>query len=145
MVISIAPALAPWPSATAPGITAAAAKSARHAPPRLPCFVALPEPETKLPIDKARWLNLLSTQTGCIDSANSRAEYTGRAGGLAAIGAAATAIAEGRIPFALAGGVDSFLDLYVMATLDMEGRIKSDVHLDGFIPGEAGAFLLLAM
>jgi len=35
------------------------------------------------------------------------------------------------------------LDLYVLATLDMEQRIKSNTSWDAFIPGEGAAFLLL--
>jgi 3-oxoacyl-[acyl-carrier-protein] synthase-1 len=40
--------------------------------------------------------------------------------------------------------VDTYRDLYVLGTLDVERRIKSAVHLDGFIPGEGAAFVLLA-
>jgi 3-oxoacyl-[acyl-carrier-protein] synthase I len=46
--------------------------------------------------------------------------------------------------FALAGGVDTLLDPYVINTLDRDGRIKSNTNLDGFIPGEGAAFVLLA-
>jgi 3-oxoacyl-[acyl-carrier-protein] synthase-1 len=53
-------------------------------------------------------------------------------------------IRAGQRPFMVAGGVDSYRDLYVLGTLDQERRVKSDVHLDGFIPGEGAAFLLLA-
>src|SRR5256885_16259929 len=50
----------------------------------------------------------------------------------------------GRAKFMLAGGVDTYRDLYVLGTLDMEKRVKSGANLDGFIPGEGAAFLLLA-
>ena len=36
----------------------------------------------------------------------------------------------------IVGGVDSYLDLYVLGTLDLDKRIKSSTHLDGLIPGE---------
>ncbi len=128
----------------ATGPLAKAALSVPHVPAKLPLFLGLPETETRIPLDRARFAQLLAAQVACLDAVQSRAEFAGRAGGLAAIGSAVSAIGEGRMPFALAGGVDSFLDLYVLATLDMEGRIKSRIHLDGFIPGEAAAFVLLA-
>jgi 3-oxoacyl-[acyl-carrier-protein] synthase-1 len=121
-----------------------AATSAAHAPPRLPLYLALPETETRIPLDKQQFLNRLAAQTPAIDLPKSLAEFSGRAGSLAAIGSAARAIADGQVPFALAGGVDSFLDPFLLATLDMESRLKSASHLDGFIPGEGAAFLLLA-
>ena len=87
----------------------------------------------------------LAKQTdGGFDVARSAASYTGRAGGLVAIGRAADLIRTGAAPFALAGGVDTYRDLYVLGTLDMEKRVKSAVHLDGFIPGEGAGFVLLA-
>ncbi|OLD92129.1 MAG: hypothetical protein AUG84_02150 [Chloroflexi bacterium 13_1_20CM_4_66_7] len=44
----------------------------------------------------------------------------------------------------LAGGIDCYRDLYVLGTLDMEQRVKSAANLDGFVPGEGAAFLLLS-
>jgi 3-oxoacyl-[acyl-carrier-protein] synthase-1 len=61
-----------------------------------------------------------------------------------AIGDAVDAIASGRAQFAIAGGVDTYLDLFVLGTLNADGRIKSQTTLDGFIPGEGAAFVLLA-
>ena len=49
----------------------------------------------------------------------------------------------GQADFAIAGGIDSYRDLYVLGTLDMEKRVKSSVHLDGFVPGEGAAFVVL--
>jgi 3-oxoacyl-[acyl-carrier-protein] synthase-1 len=53
-------------------------------------------------------------------------------------------IAQGKAPLLLAGGIDTYRDLYVLGTLDIEQRVKSAVHLDGFVPGEGAAFILLA-
>src|SRR5256886_4395698 len=52
-------------------------------------------------------------------------------------------IRTGRARFMLAGGIDTYRDLYVLGTLDMEQRVKSAANLDGFIPGEGAAFVLL--
>jgi 3-oxoacyl-[acyl-carrier-protein] synthase-1 len=43
----------------------------------------------------------------------------------------------------IAGGIDSYQDLFVLTQLDREQRVKSRANLDGFIPGEGAAFLLL--
>jgi 3-oxoacyl-[acyl-carrier-protein] synthase I len=111
--------------------------------PRPPLHLALPETETTLPLDGARFLAALTAQAGAhFDANRSVAKYRGRAGGVAAIGGAAAAVAAGA-RFAIGGGVDTYRDLYVLGTLDMEGRVKSSGNLNGFIPGEGAAFLLL--
>lgn len=45
--------------------------------------------------------------------------------------------------YVVIGGVDSYLDLHLLATLDMEDRIRAMGNFDGFTPGEGAAFLLL--
>jgi len=61
-----------------------------------------------------------------------------------ALGQAVLTIQRGVADLVIAGGVDSYRDLYVLAKLDQERRVKSSGNLDGFIPGEGAAFLLLA-
>jgi 3-oxoacyl-[acyl-carrier-protein] synthase-1 len=78
------------------------------------------------------------------DTEVSDASHVGRAGGLIAVGQAVATIQAGRADFVLAGGIDSFRDPYVLGTLEKERRVKSEVNLDGFIPGEGAAFLLIA-
>ncbi len=112
---------------------------------RPPLVLSLPEPERKRPLDAVRFLKLLEVQTGgCFDLAASTTLTTGRAGGLAAVGRAAASVRSGKVKFAVAGGLDSYVDLYTLGTLDLEKRVKSGAHLDGFVPGEGAAFLLLA-
>jgi len=41
------------------------------------------------------------------------------------------------------GGVDSYLFPERLEALDKEYRIKSDRNIDGFVPGECAAFMLL--
>jgi 3-oxoacyl-[acyl-carrier-protein] synthase-1 len=107
--------------------------------------LALPEVETTLPIDRGAFTERLSTQTErAFDASRSEATYTGRAGGLAAIGRGVLTIQSGIADFVIAGGIDSFRDLYVLGTMDMEQRVKSSANLDGFIPGEGAGFVLLA-
>lgn len=115
---------------------------AGHAPP--PAFVSLPEMETSRPLDDARFLEALAVQLpGAFDAGRSSAAFRGRAGGLQAIDAA-TALVAGGAPFAVCGGVDTFLDLFVLEKLDVARRVRSAVNLDGFIPGEGAAFLLVS-
>ncbi len=112
---------------------------------RPPLMLALPEMETTLALDRPAFLQWLHTQSGgAFDVAGSVASYVGRAGGLAAIGRGADLIRSGKCPFVLAGGVETYRDLYLLGTLDMEKRVKSAAHVDGFIPGEGAGFLLLA-
>ena len=107
--------------------------------------LALPETETTRPLKHEEFLKHLLRQTGGrFDPRSSDASHRGRAGGLAAIGQASELIRRGRAKLMLAGGVDTYRDLYVLGTLDMEQRVKSGANLDGFIPGEGAAILLLA-
>ena len=107
--------------------------------------LALPEMQTTLPLDGKKFLQRFAQQTrNSFNMKQSAAPHVGRAGGLAAIGQAAETIRQGKARLMLAGGVDTYRDLYVLGTLDMEKRVKSSVHLDGFIPGEGAAFVLLA-
>lgn len=117
-----------------------------NSPAKRPGLVlALPDTQTKLPLDPGLFLKRLAIQAeGAFDLATSEAACTGRAGGVLAIGKAVEKIRAGQANFMLAGGIDCYVDLYVLATLDFEERIKSSKHLDGFIPGEGAGFVLLA-
>jgi 3-oxoacyl-[acyl-carrier-protein] synthase-1 len=114
----------------------------RGAAPRL--ILALPEGETTRPLNGKTFLAHLVRQAGgIITLEGSDASHRGRAGGLMAIGQGVGLIAGGKASFVVAGGVDSYRDPYILATMDMEQRVKSATHLDGFVPGEAAAFVLL--
>ena len=113
--------------------------------PQISLFLGIPETETTVPIQPDRFLNYLHIQ--CEQKFNrqtSQAIMTGRASGLKAVHQACGAIRSGSEKIVLAGGVDTFKDLYILATLDAEKRINSSLSMNGFIPGEGAAFLLLA-
>jgi 3-oxoacyl-[acyl-carrier-protein] synthase-1 len=113
------------------------------APP--PLCLALPETATTRPLVPGRFLERFAAQAdGAFDRGRSDASHTGRAGGLVAIAQATQAIRQGISDFVIAGGVDTYRDPYVLGTLDLEGRVKTLIHFDAFIPGEAAAFVLLA-
>lgn len=68
----------------------------------------------------------------------------GRAAGLMALELAMTAVSTDPSATVIVGGVDSFLDLRLLATLDQEQRILGPRVMDGFIPGEGAAFFALS-
>jgi 3-oxoacyl-[acyl-carrier-protein] synthase I len=112
---------------------------------RPPLIIALPEHDTDKPIDDRRFLERLARQApGTFDPARSDASSRGRAGGLIAVGHAAHLVQSGHLEIALAGGIDSYRDLYMLGLLDQQSRVKSASNLDGFIPGEGAAFVLVA-
>ncbi len=107
-------------------------------------ILALPEIETTLPLDRQKFLRRFAQQTDeAFKSDISDSSFKGRAGGLQAIGKASRMIREGNTKFMMAGGIDTYRDLYVLGTLDLEKRVKSSDNLDGFVPGEGAGFLLL--
>lgn len=69
--------------------------------------------------------------------------FTGHTGVFSMIEAARTALAEGKISRAIVGGVGSCLFRDWLEELDTDYKIKSKRNIDGYIPGEAAAFLLL--
>lgn len=110
----------------------------------LPLLLGLPEHHTTLPLDRRAFVQRLAAQTGLpLDLAHSVAVSRGRAAALMALGEAATRLHRGDVPFVLVGGVDTLVDLYVLGTLDMEGRVRNEVTSDGFSPGEGAGFVLL--
>ncbi len=149
------------PAPPAPALTAREARLLRLATrPLLECLAALPAgapapglvaalPSPRLSrgrraVDGAGFLARLARQVGgAIDPRRSDASQVGRAGGIAALHWAAAAVRSGRAAYAVAGGVDTYRDLYVLGALDRERRVLS-ASPDGFVPGEGAAFLLLA-
>ncbi len=111
---------------------------------RIPLLLGLPEQHTTLPLDPGTFIKRLDQQfPDTVDVARSVAAPRGRAAGLMALREAGVRLARGDSEFVLVGGVDSLVDLYVLGTLDMEGRIRNEVNSDGFSPAEGAAFLLL--
>lgn len=113
----------------------------------IPVFMSCPE---ILPPQKPRlisgFLDHLSIQSNInFDLANSQILATGRAGGFQAIESAFKYLESSGADFALVGGVDSYrYCLQQISVLDNEDRLLVEGNADGFVPGEAGSFLLLA-
>lgn len=117
--------------------------------PSTPLFLATPEkhPDLAEPAGD-EFLDHLVKQLEplglAFDRKQSRRVGTGRAGGLAAVGEALRYLESRGGKYAIAGGVDTYLDLMLLATLGRDGRILGPTVRDGFIPGEGAGFLLLA-
>jgi 3-oxoacyl-[acyl-carrier-protein] synthase-1 len=111
----------------------------------LPLYLALPE-RSKPARSAARrenFLAALARQAGVeLNLDASKLFEQGRAGGLLALCAAMLELQAGR-EAVLVGGVDSCLDLTWLAHMDSEQRLLGPGRRDGFVPGEAAAFLLL--
>jgi 3-oxoacyl-[acyl-carrier-protein] synthase-1 len=67
----------------------------------------------------------------------------GHASGLMAIEEAAKLVQSGRVEFALAGGVDSYLTADTLEWLDQNGQLNSATNRSAFPPGEAAGVVLL--
>ncbi len=78
-----------------------------------------------------------------IDSARSTVIPRGRASALLALEAALQAVTADPSGPVVVGGVDTFLDLRLLANLDAEQRILGPRSMEGFIPGEGAAFFIL--
>ena len=91
------------------------------------------------------FLKHLQLQTKApFDLDNSYVFAEGRAGGFYALEVAMQMLEAGHQQV-MVGGVDSYLDLYLLATLDGDERILAEGVMDGFVPGEAAVFMLLKL
>lgn len=112
----------------------------------LPLFLAGPEPlpDRPPPVTEDFLDHLVLQSEANIDQKSSLFFPSGRAAGMEALDKALDTLEAGTSPYVLLGGVDTFLDLYLLGTLDLEDRVLSEGVMDGFVPGEGAAFLLLA-
>jgi 3-oxoacyl-[acyl-carrier-protein] synthase I len=107
-------------------------------------FTGLPQLDPAAAPWLANFHKLLGACAGVpVNVAASKAIPLGRAAALIAIEAGMKAIEQGTATSVIVGGVDTFLDLKLLAELDGEGRILGPKVMDGFIPGEGAAYLVL--
>lgn len=127
--VALAEALAPLPETTAP----------------IALLLALPEHHNLQPIEAKSFLKNLQLQSGAaLELKSSLAAPRGRAAGLMAMRQAMMRLESGAAEFVLVGGVENLIDMHVLGTLDLQGRLRNSGNPDGFIPGEAAGFLLLS-
>lgn len=111
----------------------------------VPLFLGLPE----LAAAETPWINhvpayLQKLTAVAIDRERSVIVPNGRAAALMALERALALLEAGAASTVIVGGVDTYLDLRLLATLDSEQRILGTRVMDGFIPGEGAAFFTLS-
>lgn len=113
--------------------------------PPLRLYLGLPQ----LTLEEAPWMRgfslYLAKAAGItLDVPSCRVVPSGRAAALVALELALDALEQDPSRPVVVGGIDTYLDLRLLAALDAEGRILSPTVSDGFIPGEGASFLVLA-
>ena len=111
----------------------------------VPLFIGLPDLK---PAD-APWIvhvpaYLQKLTAGIVERQGSAIVPHGRAAGLMALELALNMLDADPTATVIVGGVDTYLDLRLLATLDSEQRILGPRVMDGFIPGEGAAFYVLS-
>jgi 3-oxoacyl-[acyl-carrier-protein] synthase-1 len=112
---------------------------------KIPLYLGVAQqlPDRPEPFERD-FLKQLSLQTDvAFNTAESLLFPHGRAAGLFALDKAVDAVCTGRHPYAIVGGVDTYVDLYLLGTLDMQERILGSHVMDGFVPGEGAAFIVI--
>jgi len=117
----------------------------RAGEPPVRLFLGLPQ----LAVSEAPWLKGFALYLGklvgsSIDAANSRVVPAGRAAALVALELALDELERDPAHAVIVGGIDSLLDLRLLAELEAADRILGPRVMDGFIPGEGSAFLVLS-
>ena len=112
----------------------------------VPLFLGGPESLTaqQVAIDTDFIRHLKESSGVNIDVSRSRLFATGRTSIIEALALAFTYMEQTAANYVLVGGVDSFIDPNVLATLEMEGRLLFSGNTDGFAPSEGAAFILLS-
>jgi 3-oxoacyl-[acyl-carrier-protein] synthase-1 len=111
----------------------------------VPLFIGLPE----LNDTEAPWLKhfpsyLQKLTSVPIDRNRSVIVPKGRASALLALESALEMLRSDPAAVVVVGGVDTFLDLRLLAALNAEQRILGPRVMEGFIPGEGAAFFVLS-
>jgi len=99
-----------------------------------------PERSREAVVLPARLLGAVARQTA---PAASRYFPSGSAGALLALQAGMARLERGECRYCVVGGVDSWLDPETLAAVDQARRLKTEEVQDGFVPGEAGAFVVI--
>ena len=103
-------------------------------------WVAIPEREAP---QRAAWGAAIASSVGLEAAGSARVVTGGHATMLALLGAASREIAANPDMAIVVAGADSLVHPDVLPRLDESGRLKSHRNLDGFIPGEGAAAVLV--
>lgn len=115
-------------------------------PPVLPVFIGLPDPRPGLPAGLGAALSHTVAELGIAGAGGADVTLLprGHAAGLLAMEQGCHLLRQGRAGLCLVGGVDSYLTADSLEWMDEQGILKSSVNRNGFPPGEAAGFCLLA-
>jgi 3-oxoacyl-[acyl-carrier-protein] synthase I len=117
----------------------------RANPEALRLFLGVPRIDAKQdPWITSFALHLAKMAAVTLDTERCRVFPAGRAAGLIALEAALAALAADPASPVVVGGIDTFFDMRLLAALDAQDRVLGKHVMDGFIPGEGAAFLVLA-
>lgn len=109
-----------------------------------PLLLALPDRRSSTDPDDRAVLDAIAVQADrTLDLSASRIFRCGRAGGLLALAEALVSLTRNPRRHVCVGGVDTHLDTLTLASLAANGRLHGESTRDGFIPGEAAAFVVL--
>ena len=90
-------------------------------------------------------IELISQQSGIeFNNNNNQLIAGGRTGAISALYNAMSYMESAHSELTIVGGVDTYLDLRLLRTLDDDDRILADGIMDAFVPGEGAGFLLLS-
>jgi 3-oxoacyl-[acyl-carrier-protein] synthase I len=108
-------------------------------------LVALPQKDPSVTTIGAdySWLPQIRKATGLGGTGLAKAKNNGRIGTFELISEAVGMLRAGELNQCIVGGIDSYLFDHRMAHFDQQWRVKTQRNVDGFIPGEAAAMLML--
>jgi 3-oxoacyl-[acyl-carrier-protein] synthase-1 len=114
-------------------------------PEEVPLFLCVAEKERPGRLDGLEDLLLEEVQTalGVRFHGASAVIAAGRVGGVEGISQARTAIYSRNLPLAIVAGVDTYLVSGTLGEFEKRDRILTGKNSNGFIPGEAGAAVLI--
>jgi 3-oxoacyl-[acyl-carrier-protein] synthase-1 len=69
----------------------------------------------------------------------------GKVSGMVAVKLARQLLKDGSVPYCVIAGVDSLLVSTTLAVYEEQGRLQTSNNSDGFIPGEAGAAIVVGL
>lgn len=115
----------------------------------LHCFLALPEPGVGPRLDPEELATGLRVTTGAgaplrLELGGRATFESGRAGVFKALAAAVEALAGEPARPCVIGGIDSLVDPVTLMGLAARNRLLGPTNVDGILPGEGAAFVLLA-
>lgn len=111
----------------------------------LPIFIAGPDPYyDQSTFNRVFFEQLIKATGGGIDLSSSQYFAAGRAGMFYAIAAAFDYLAAYPEAIVLVAGIDTFYDARTLGILAEQNRLSAEGVIDGFVPAEGAAFMLLS-